>query len=133
MTRLDASPTDDNLTLLRMFQLEPAAKKMFKFKDGEDIRSNPLFFKHARAMVDMIDCAVGFLGPDLDPLTEDLNALGKRHVSYGVKAAYLPLMGESLYFALSKVLGSKFTSGDQKSWEAVFAFMIDKMVKGMSV
>jgi hemoglobin-like flavoprotein len=114
-----------------MFRVAPQAREMFKLSAGSDMRSNPLFAKHARAMVDMIDCAVGFLGPDLDPLTEDLISLGRRHLAYGVKEEYLPIMGESLQFALEVILKEKFTETDRQSWEAVFAFMISKMSLGM--
>jgi len=54
-------------------------------------------------MVDMIDCAVAFLGPDLDPLEEQLITLRKRHVKYGVKPQYLSVMGQSVLFVLQQM------------------------------
>lgn len=116
---------------LRLFELVPSAKQTFKFKEGEDVRSNPLFSKHARSMVDMIDCAVGFLGPDLDPLTEDLMELGQRHIQYGVQEDFLPHMGTALKYALEKVLVSKIDKNELESWTAVLGFIISKMTLGM--
>jgi hemoglobin-like flavoprotein len=115
-----------------LFRIAPKAKDLFRLSDGDDMKSNPLFFKHARAMVDMIDCAVGFLGPDMDPLTEDLIGLGQRHIAYGVLPEYLPIMSTSLNFALEKILKERFTEQDQKSWDAVMNFMISKMIMGMN-
>jgi hemoglobin-like flavoprotein len=114
-----------------VFELSPGAKKMFNYSDEEDIRANPTFMIHARSMFDMIDSAVGFLGPDLDPLTEDLIELGKRHVGYGVEAQYLPIMGKALEYALEETLGAKFTRRHKESWHVVFEFMISKMEIGI--
>lgn len=51
------------LIFCRLFELEPKARNMFGYSPTEDIRANPKFAIHAQSMVDMIDCAVGFLGP----------------------------------------------------------------------
>jgi len=75
---------------------------------------------HAAAMVDMIKCAVAFLGPDLDPLEEQLITLRKRHVKYGVMPQYLLVMGQAVLFALQQILGSKFTLDDTSDWTTVF-------------
>ena len=104
---------------------------MFGFTDDEDIRQNPKFAMHARAMVDMIDCAVAFLGPDLEPLVEQLKDLGQRHIAYGVKPEYLPVMGQSVLHALKNVLGSKFSKEDTKDWLTVFEMMTIHMTAGM--
>lgn len=82
-------------------------------------------------MVDMIDCAIALLGPDLDPLEEHFAGLGRRHLKYGVKAEYLPLMGQAVLFAMQSVLGPKFTFEDMKDWIAVFDLIISKMRDGM--
>lgn len=58
---------------------------MFNFSATEDIKANPSFHHHASTMVDMIDMAVSFLGPDLEPLEEDLQQVGRRHIGYGVQ------------------------------------------------
>jgi len=119
------------LIFSRLFVLEPSARDMFGFAHDEDIRQNPKFDMHARTMVDMIDCAVAFLGPDLDPLEQQLRSLGKRHIKYGVKPEYLPIMCQAVLFALQQVLGSKFTLVDMMDWANVFQLMTSKMALGM--
>ena len=83
-------------------------------------------------MVDMIDCAVSFLGPDLGPLVEQLNDLGTRHIAYGVKPEFLPVMGQACIYTLQQVLGStEFSFEDTKDWISVFAMMVTHMQAGM--
>ena len=79
----------------------------------------------------MIDLAVGFLGPDLDPLKEDLLDLGQRHIGYGVRSEYLPVMERAVMYAMEELLDDKFTKDDRNSWRSVFQFMITNMKKGM--
>lgn len=78
-------------------------------------------------MVEMIDCAVSFLGPDLDAFREDLMDLGKRHSAYGVQPDYLPIMARAVMFALDELLGNKLTKEDRQSWQLMFAYMIGCM------
>jgi hemoglobin-like flavoprotein len=51
--------------------------------------------------------AVGFLGPDMEPLEADLKVLGVRHIKYGVAPEFLPVMGKALLFTLCKILKEK--------------------------
>jgi hypothetical protein len=41
------------------------------------------FTKHAKYFIQMIDKALGMLGPDIELLTEILLDLGQKHVGYG--------------------------------------------------
>jgi hypothetical protein len=114
----------------RLFILEPMALKILKFDPTEDVTKNAAFPCLARIMFDMVDLAVGFLGPDLDPLTEDLLALGSRHVAYGVEPEYFCAMGVALIYALKSLLPG-FSETDEESWTAVFRFMILRMATGL--
>jgi len=113
----------------RIFELEPETRKLFDFEPDEDVKSNLNFSRHARAMVDMMDCAVSLLGPDLDPLMEDLNDLGKRHIGYGVKVGYLPLMEKAVMYAMDEMLD--LSKEERSSWQIVFHFLITNMSTGM--
>jgi Globin len=66
---------------------------MFQFGEETyfDLKSNPLFVIHAKALMEMISAAVDLLDPhDTDPLKQVLVQLGKRHIRYGVTKEYLP-------------------------------------------
>jgi len=95
-------------------------------------KKSAVFIHHARIVVDMIDCIVCYLGPDLDSLADDMAELGHRHLSYGVKPKHIPAMGEAIIFALGEILGKKFSSADQNDWRTVFTFLSGKMIQGMA-
>jgi hemoglobin-like flavoprotein len=105
--------------------------KIFGFQDGEDIRENACYIMHAKATVERLDMAVCLLGPDLEPLEEDLRDLGERHLTYGVQTKNLPSMAKSLIIAIEKVLKDEFSAEDTKAWNAVLDFMIQSMTMGM--
>jgi hypothetical protein len=70
----------------RFFALEPEAKSIFGFRDNqseEQLIKSRRFLKHASYFIQMIDKALGMLGPDIELLTEILLELGKKHVVYG--------------------------------------------------
>jgi hypothetical protein len=79
-----------------LFDLEPEAKAIFGFgKSGKEEISKELidsrrFTTHAKYFIQMIDKALGMLGPDIELLTEILLDLGKKHVNYGVKPEFFP-------------------------------------------
>jgi hemoglobin-like flavoprotein len=114
-----------------MFAIEPKTRKLFKFPLEGDIRDDPKFHMHAQTIFQMIDFAVSFLGPDMDMLKEDLVALGKRHIHYGVKPLFLPVMEKSVIHALEELLAEKFTKDDRKAWQIVFHYLIAQMTIGM--
>ena len=64
--------------LFRLFELEPESKIIFGFpkdadlSDNEDLKNNRRFTKHAQYFIQMIDKALGLLGPDLELLTDIL-------------------------------------------------------------
>lgn len=115
------------LIFSHLFELEPEILKLFKFSDLK----SPEFVAHAKVMVDMLDCVVGFLGPELDPLKKDLQRLGKRHFTYGVTADYLPEMESAVLYAFDQMLGKKLSRNERNAWQALFYFMIKHMANGM--
>ena len=83
-------------------------------------------------MVDMIDFAVSFLGPDLELLQEDLVSLGKRHKGYGVISRHLFSMEHAVIFALEEMLDKNFTRQDRRAWELIFQMIIKAMTEGLN-
>lgn len=117
--------------LTRLFTLEPKSREMFGFSADEAVTENAKFATHSKSMVDMLDMAVSFLGPDLEPIEYELHDLGKRHIGYGVTTGYLPVMERAVMYALEGILGDKLTREDRGSWQVVFQFMISHMTTGM--
>jgi hemoglobin-like flavoprotein len=113
--------------------LEPEAKKIFGFGAGpisEKLMKSPRFTKHAKYFIQMIDKALGMLGPDIELLTEILLELGAKHVSYGVKPEYFPSMGRALLHAVKESLGDYFTEDVKDAWVEVYGALSYDMIRG---
>jgi len=57
-----------------------------------------------------------------------LQALGKRHVGYGVKDAHYQTVGGALLKTLGQGLGEGFTPAVKDAWTAVYGVMVSVMV-----
>jgi hemoglobin-like flavoprotein len=121
----------------RFFALEPEAKAIFGFRDSqsdEELIKSRRFKKHASYFIQMIDKALGMLGPDIELLTEILLELGQKHVNYGVKPEYFPSMGRSLIFAVQSVLGEDaFQSDIKDSWVEVYGALSYDMIRAQKL
>ncbi|MGC9156317.1 MAG: globin [Ferrimicrobium sp.] len=122
------------LDFSRCFEIEPASRKLLGFQDETgDFREDPKFPFLTKVVVDMIECAVNCLGPDLDPLEDELQRLGNRHIAYGVDCKHFPILGRAVIFAMKEILGNKFTRENERAWELVFHFMVHHMSEGMRI
>jgi len=113
------------LLFQKLFELEPDAKVIFGFQKDADVNTeltkSARFIKHAKYFIQMIDKALGMLGPDIELLTEILMDLGKKHMGYGVKPEYYPSMGRALIFSVKECLGDNFTDDMKDAWLEVFS------------
>ena len=111
---------------------------MFGFPEDTDpssdkLLANELFKKHATFLLNMIGKTVamlGYAGNDDATLEEQLMDIGRKHVTYGVKAGYFPLMTESVIKTMKHMLGGEFTDADEKAWDDILSLLIADMVKG---
>lgn len=116
----------------RLFELEPAAKIIFGFSYTatiEELGQNARFGKHAKYFIQMIDKALGMLGPDIELLTEILMELGAKHVRYGVKPEYFPSMGRSLVYTVETLLDDEFTREIKDAWVEVYGALSYDMIR----
>ena len=111
-----------------LLQVDPKAAGIFR---GVANKARNGLSTHVFLLVDMLDCIVEFLGPELDSLAFHLYNLGKRHTLYGIKVTELSMMTQSFLFALKTTLGDKFSAHDEESWEKVFHFTLVTMKQGM--
>ena len=120
----------------RMFEIEEAFRVQFGFTKEADwndprIYENKMFVMHGVALVIAVDKAIQFLGPDLEPLEQDLHDLGRRHIHMGAKPEYWPLVGDALFYTLEAALGEDFTPRVQESWSVVYHFLAYHMIQGL--
>jgi hemoglobin-like flavoprotein len=68
--------------------------------------------------------------PSLDELLAHTQALGARHVGYGVRAADYQTVGAALFAALAAVLGDDFDPETQQAWAVAYNLMAETMLDG---
>mmetsp|Transcript_45789 Transcript_45789/g.110985 ORF Transcript_45789/g.110985 Transcript_45789/m.110985 type:complete len:160 (+) Transcript_45789:141-620(+) len=121
----------------KLFELEPEAKAIFGFEVdadvAEELSKSPRFTKHAKYFIQMIDKALGMLGPDIELLTEILLDLGHKHVGYGVKPEYFPSMGRALIYAVKENLGEKFNDETKDAWIEVYGALSYDMIRAQKM
>jgi hemoglobin-like flavoprotein len=117
--------------------LEPDAKIIFGFDKNADVsealKKSPRFTKHATYFIQMIDKALGMLGPDIELLTEILLDLGAKHVGYGVKPEYFPSMGRALIYSVKSQLGDRFTDDTKDAWVEVYGALSYDMIRAQKI
>jgi len=96
----------------RLFALDPKLRALFK----GDLR------EQGRKLMALLKVAVNGLR-NLDKLVPAVEALGRRHATYGVKDADYEKVGSALTWTLKKGLGSEFTSEVEDAWEGAYALL----------
>ena len=103
----------------RMFELDPMLRPLFK----NDIE------QQAAKLMDMLASALSLLEKP-EELTGTLEALGARHVTYGVKTDHYATVGEALLAMLAAVLGADFNAETRKAWSDLYQFIAETMQRG---
>ena len=67
---------------------------------------------------------------DLDSLVPKLHALGARHVAYGAKPEFYPLVGSVLIDAMAAVAGEAWTPAIEEAWSAAYTVVAGAMIDG---
>jgi hemoglobin-like flavoprotein len=100
----------------RLFTLDPSLRPLFE----RDIEQQGVKLMQAlRFAVAAID------NPrELQPVLE---ALGRRHVYYGVEERHYETVGAALMQTLEYLLGPEFTPELKEAWLAIYTFMADTM------
>jgi hemoglobin-like flavoprotein len=99
--------------------------------DDPALSSNEKFIKKGIALMNAIDIALSFLGPDLEPLEDSLQELGRRHVARRCKPKHWPMMGVAWFHTLEQTLGKKFTTEIQNCWIVMYNFLGYHMIQGL--
>jgi hemoglobin-like flavoprotein len=76
--------------------------------------------------------SLGFVVHGLDKaetMLPAVQALAKRHVSYGVKEDHYPIVGQALIETLATGLGTAFTPEVREAWHAAFGLLSSVMIE----
>ena len=98
----------------RLFELDPSLSQLFK----RDLKTQ------GQMLMQMIAVAVTSLN-NLDALVPAVQALGARHVNYGVKKADYQTVGGALLWTLEQYLGAEFTPEVKEAWTAVYVLLVE--------
>lgn len=93
----------------RLFESSPQLRPMFH---------GPIDVQ-ARKFSAMLEALVDAL-PDLERMTGPLQAMGSRHVGYGVKPEHYAQVSQALVWALSQALEHEATQEVRQAWQALF-------------
>ena len=120
----------------KLFEKCPQAKVLFGFPIDIDPKSKELitskrFLMHASYLIQMLDTALNMLGPDIELLTEIMLELGAKHVRYGVKPEYFPVMGEALIATLEETLDTEVTVQFKQAWTETYKALSSDMISAM--
>ena len=103
----------------RLFQLDPSLRPMFAHSDMKEQR---------KKLMQMITVAVRGL-ERLNELVPAVEALGRRHVQYGVTDSHYDTVGAALLWTLEQGLGEAFTPETREAWTATY-LTLARVMKG---
>jgi len=100
-------------------------------KVAESLYESHAFKIHVKGVVTTLELVITkMLGNDMQTLALDLQALGSRHASYGVKPPHYRLVETALLRTLQGALKDQWTETLRKGWAAVFRFISKAMMSG---
>jgi hemoglobin-like flavoprotein len=100
----------------RLFELDPSLKPLFK----GDIK------EQGSKLMAMIGTAVAGLDR-LETIVPAVQALGKRHVGYGVQAGHYDTVAAALLWTLEQGLGAGFTPDVKAAWTSAYGILAGTM------
>jgi hemoglobin-like flavoprotein len=99
-----------------MFEIAPHLRKLFT---GNMKTQGTMLMTSLELAVSSLD--------DMKIILPSVQALGERHISYGVKKEYYPYAKESFLWALEKHLNDEFTPVLKSAWSEAFDTLIEVM------
>jgi hemoglobin-like flavoprotein len=102
----------------RLFELDPALRRLFSRTDMEAQRKN--LMQTLTVVVKSID--------NLAPLIPAVEALGRRHAGYGVQAKHYATVGQALLDTLQAGLGDAFTRDAREAWGDAYELLAGVML-----
>ena len=67
---------------------------------------------------------------DLGAIVPKLHDLGARHVGYGARPEYYPVVGEVLIASMAEIAGPAWTPEYERAWSEAFAIVSGAMIEG---
>ncbi len=103
----------------RLFELEPQLRPMFH---GDMTRQSVKLMDMLTAVVDNLE--------RVEALHPALQAMGQRHVGYGVTARHYDLVEDALLWAMGQALEADFDPESREAWQVVVRKVSGVMQEG---
>jgi hemoglobin-like flavoprotein len=107
----------------RLFELDPSIRPMFVHTDMATQRRN--LMQTITVVVKSID--------RLETIVPAVEALGRRHVAYGVRPDHFATVGAALLDTLAQGLGEAFTTDVRDAWATAYDVLAEVMIGAMAV
>lgn len=104
----------------RLFEIAPEVRPLFKGDMAEQ----------GRKLMATLAVVVNGIS-DMEKLRPAVEALGRRHADYGVKAAHFAPVGAALLWTLEQGLGEAFTPDVRAAWTEAYAALSATMIEAM--
>jgi hemoglobin-like flavoprotein len=111
-----------DLFYCRLFDTDPSTRELFSASD---------MFAQRKKLLQTLGFAISSLD-NLDVLMSMLQALGRRHVGYGVTAKQYESVGVALLWALERSLGPAWTPAAAAAWAEVYT-LLSRVMRGAAV
>jgi hemoglobin-like flavoprotein len=105
----------------KLFADNPALRKLFPKYMNEQYKK----------LIDMLSTIVARLD-HLEDLSEEIAAMARRHVQYGVKPEYYKPVGTALLWTLQKGLNKDWTEEVKEAWTECYNTLANTMIKASS-
>jgi hemoglobin-like flavoprotein len=103
----------------RLFQLDPALRELFT---GDMV-------VQGNKLMSMFGTLIAGLNRP-EQLVPVLQAMGQRHVGYGIQDSHYATVGSALLWTLERCLGTNFTTEMRDAWIALFFVVSRTMIAG---
>lgn len=103
----------------KLFDLNPKLRRLFK---GD-------IYEQGKKLMQVIAYAVENLDR-LDQIVPQVQELGEKHTTYGVKDEDYEKVGEALLWTFEKALGREFTAQMREAWAAIYKMLAETMKSG---
>jgi hemoglobin-like flavoprotein len=103
----------------RVIELDPRLDALFRHADMA--RQRMVLMQTLGIVVRNID--------RLDQILPEVEALGRRHAGYGVRADHYPIVGRALLWTLERGLGDAFTSETAIAWADAYRRISSAMIE----
>ena len=102
----------------RLFELDPRLEDLFASTDMP---------KQRKVLMQTLTVVVKSLDK-LDQLVPAIQALGRRHVGYGVEPEHYATVGAALIWTLEQGLGDSLTPDVREAWETAYGTLASVMI-----